>query len=486
MARKLIGIQPEAVWQYFEELSANPRPSKKEGKATAWLINWAKEHKFEVEQDKCGNVVIRKPATPGMENKKAVIIQGHIDMVCEKETDIEFDFENEGIRPYIDGDYVTAEGTTLGADDGIAIAMGMAILASTDIPHPAMELLATLDEETGLTGATSLGTNLLKGDILINLDSEVEGTFTIGCAGGINTEASFAYKAEAFPKDHTAYKISLKGFRGGHSGIEIIDGRANATKVLNRIVYKLTEDLDIRLSHIEGGSKHNAIPRDGYAIIAVPNAKIKEFEEIMATFVATIKNEWESKEPNIIITTEKVAAPNRVMAKEMHHNMIKAFYACPHGVLRMSPDVPGLVQSSTNFAIVETRENEVYLLTNQRSSVESEKDNIVNKVKTTLELGGAKVITSEGYPAWQPNIHSPILQIAANVYENLFGNKAKIEIIHAGLECGLIGEKYPHMDMLSFGPTLVDVHSPSEKCHIPTTIKCYQLLQEILKNIPNK
>ncbi len=486
MANKLAGIQPEAVWHYFEEICNVPHPSKKEEKIAAFIIDWAKSKNFEVKTDKLGNIAIRKPATPGMENRKGVVIQGHIDMVCEKNSDVEFDFDTQGIEAYIDGDWVKAKGTTLGADNGIGVAMGMAILDSTDIPHPALEVLCTLDEETGLTGAIQLGTDLITGDILVNLDSEEDGTFTIGCAGGINTAAYFEYKAEAFPANYTAYKLTVKGLKGGHSGIEINDGRANAAKIINRAAYTLINDLDAKLSSIASGNKHNAIPREGFATIAIPTAKIEEFNAFVAKFTEILKSEWISKEPNINFFAEPIAAPARVMTDEFQNRLVKSFYAVPHGVLRMSPDIKGLVQSSTNFAIVETRENEVYCLTSQRSSVESEKINVANKVKTALELGGAKVEMGDGYPAWQPNVNSPILKVAGEVYKNMYGKDAHIEIIHAGLECGLIGEKYPHMDMLSFGPNLRDVHSPDEKVQISSVERCYNFLKEVLKHIPVK
>ena len=484
MAKALAGIQPEQVWHYFEEICKIPHPSKKEEKLVAYIINWAKERNFEVKTDKLGNICIRKPATPGMEDRKPIIIQGHIDMVCEKNADVDFDFDNDPIQCYIDGDWVKAKGTTLGADNGVGVAMGMAILDSKDIPHPAIELLCTLDEETGLTGAIQLGTDLLKGKILINLDSEEDGTFTIGCAGGINSSAKMKYDATTPVANTIGYQLVVKGLRGGHSGIEIHDGRANAARLLNRVLYELSKKFDFQLSSFNSGSKHNAIPREAFAVIAIPKNAEQNFKEEIKQFGQILKSEFLTKEPNISFNATSCELPKKVMTKQMQTNVIKSFYAMPHGVVRMSPDMPGLVQTSTNFAVVETRENEIFVLTSQRSSVETEKQDVANKVRIALELGGFEVTASDGYPAWQPNINSPILQTAKVVFKSIFGKEPKIESIHAGLETGLIGEKYPGMDMLSFGPNLEDVHSPDERIQISTTQNCWKLLLEILKNIP--
>lgn len=480
------GLKPEKVWFYFDQICKYPHPSKQEEKLAAYIINWAKDKNFEVKTDELGNIAIRKPATPGMENRKGVIFQGHIDMVCEKNSDVEFDFDTQGIQAYVDGDWVKAKGTTLGADNGIGVAMGMAVLDSTDIAHPQVELLCTLDEETGLTGAIRLGTDLVNGEILFNIDSEVDGAFTIGCAGGINTAGHFEYKADAVPEGTIAFKLTVKGLKGGHSGIEIHDGRANAAKIMNRFIYTVGPKFGVRLATFNSGNKHNAIPREAFADVVVPNAKADEFKAFVAEFDNILKGEWLSKEPNITFFAENAPAPAKVMTEEFQTRLMNAFYAMPHGVLRMSPDIQGLVQSSTNFAVIETRENEVYVLTSQRSSVETEKTNVANKVKASLELGGAKVVFGDGYPAWQPNVNSPILQVAKKVYKELNGKEAHIEAIHAGLECGLIGEKYPGMDMISFGPNLKDVHSPDEKLQISTTEKCFNFVVEMLKNIPSK
>jgi dipeptidase D len=415
-----------------------------------------------------------------------VAIQGHIDMVCEKNSDSNHNFDTDPIEPWIDGDWIKAKGTTLGGDNGIGIAMGMAILDSKDIPHPALELLCTLDEETGLTGAMSLSRDLLKAKLLINLDSEEDDAFTIGCAGGMNSSGSFKYEAEAVPAGSVAFNVAIKGLMGGHSGIEIHDGRANAIKFLNRLFFLSGSEIDLRISSMKAGNAHNAIPREAFAVITLPSEQVGKFKEFVSQYDQMIKSEYSSKEPGINATITEVALPERVISKSLQASLIKSFYAMPHGVYRMSPDIKGLVQTSTNFAIVDTRENEIFVLTSQRSSVETEKIDMAIMVRNALELGGAEVKQGDGYPAWPPNVNSPILQTAKDIYTRLFGHAPRIEAIHAGLECGLIGEKYPGMDMLSFGPNLKDVHSPAEKIQISSTNKIWILLLEILKNIPKK
>ncbi len=486
MSRALANIAPEKVWYYFEEMTKYPRPSKKEEKIAAYIKGWAKDKGFELIEDTLGNFVIKKPATKGMEDRKTVCIQGHIDMVCEKNADVEFDFDNDSIQPYIDGDWVKARGTTLGADNGVGVSMGMALLDSTDIPHPNLELLCTLDEETGLTGAIQLGTNLLKADILINLDSEEDGTFTIGCAGGINTLGKYPYHSDNIPANYTPYKISITGLRGGHSGINIIEGRGNAAKFMSRLLLNLLDKINFRLSDFNSGSKHNAIPREAFATVLVDNNQIKEFESLISSFDNMIKAEYLSVEPGIQISANTTATPNRVLTIDAQKNIINSFNAIHHGVYRMSPDVPGLVQTSSNFAIVETNDQYIEVLTSQRSSIETEKVDMMDKIRIAMILGGAEVISSDGYPSWQPNIHSPILEEAKNIYKKMFDKDAEIIVIHAGLECGLIGEKYPGMDMLSFGPTLEDVHSPQEKVSISSTKKTWEFLVEVIKNTPKK
>ncbi len=486
MGNVLGNLEPKLVWELFEEITKVPRPSKREEKIAAWMVKFAEENNLEWQKDELGNLIIRKPATSGMEDKKGIVIQGHLDMVCEKNSDVEFDFDNDPLQVYIDGDWVKAKGTTLGADNGIGLAMGLALLKSTDIPHPYLELLCTLDEETGLTGAMQLGTDLIKADILINLDSEEDGAFTIGCAGGMNTSASYKYEMDAIPANHTAYAINLTGLQGGHSGIEIHDGRANAIKLLNRILWNYIDKYDFRISSFTAGSAHNAIPREAFAVVTVAKDDESKFLENIKECNDTYKQEWGTKEPSINLEATPTDMPSRVMTKDMQKQLTTSLYASFHGPLRYSPDIDGLVQTSTNLATIETKDDEVFVLTSQRSSVESEKIDMANMVRCAFELGGAKVEHGDGYPAWQPNINSPILNIAKNIFIEMYGKEPVIEAIHAGLECGLIGEKYPGIDMLSFGPNLKDVHSPDEKMQISTVVKCWNLLLEIVKNIPAK
>ncbi len=485
MANALKGIEPRLVWDYFEQICQYPHPSKKEDKLADFLKEWAKKNNFEYQEDAAGNLVIRKPATPGMEDRLPIAIQGHIDMVCEKNSDVDFDFENDPIQCYVDGDWVTAKGTTLGADNGVGIAMGMALMTG-GYEHPDIELLCTRDEETGLTGAMSLDDKMLRAKILINLDSEEDGAFTIGCAGGINTSATYKYEADSVPENSVAYRINLKGMKGGHSGIDIHEGRANAIKLCSRFLFEADKKFGIRLSSINGGSAHNAIPREAFAEITVSKDKENELLNFVKEYDGIIKAEYKTVEPNILAEAEKIELPDRVLTKNAQEKLVKSFYAVLHGVYRMSPDIPGLVQTSTNLAFVETKESEIFALTSQRSSVETEKIDIANAVASALELGGAKTESGDGYPAWQPNMDSKILKLATDIFKKLFDKEPKIEAIHAGLECGLIGEKYPGMDMLSFGPNLVAVHSPDEKIEISSTQRAWQLLLEIVKNIPKK
>lgn len=480
----LSSLEPKLVWQYFEELTKIPRPSKKEEKVLAFLKKWAENNKFEYKQDAAGNLVIRKPATKGMENRLPVAIQGHVDMVCEKNSDVTFDFDNDPIQAYIDGDFVKAKGTTLGADNGIGVAMGMAAMTDKSVAHPPLELLLTVDEETGLTGANKLATDLLNAKILINLDSEEEDAFTIGCAGGINTIGRFKYISDELPTESVAYSLAVKGLMGGHSGINIHEGRGNAIALLVRILWKAIHKVNARVVEINAPGKHNAIPREAFATVLVKEAAVDDFLMYMNECKETFHKEYKTKEPNLVVEFQQVEMPKRVLEMNFAKKLIDSLLVCPHGVFRMSPDIPGLVQTSTNLAVVLTKEDEIYVLTSQRSSLESEKRHIANKVRAALELGGAEVETTDGYPAWEPNVNSQIVRLGAEVYEKMLGHAPRIEAIHAGLECGLIGEKYPGMDMISFGPNLFDVHTPFEKVQISSVEKIWKFLVELLKNIP--
>lgn len=482
----LSSLEPKLVWQSFEELTKIPRPSKKEEKVLEFLKNWAKKNNLQFKQDEAGNLVIKKPATKGMENRIPVALQGHVDMVCEKNSDVEFDFDNDPIQAYVDGDFVKAKGTTLGADNGIGVAMGMAVMLSDNVAHPPLELLLTVDEETGLTGANRLATDMLDAKILMNIDSEEEDAFTIGCAGGVNTIGKYIYVADEVPDESVTYKISVKGLMGGHSGINIHEGRGNAIALLTRIVWKLVNKMNARIVSIDAPGKHNAIPREAFAVVMIKNAALKDFKNYVDECIERMGREYKTKEPDLKIEYKEVEKPSRVMEINAAKKFINSLLVIPHGVFRMSPDIPGLVQTSTNLAVVITSEKEITVLTSQRSSLESEKQHLANKVRASMELGGAEVESSDGYPSWEPNVNSQILHVSEEVYKKVFGKAPQIVAIHAGLECGLVGEKYPGMDMISFGPNLFDVHTPSEKVQISSVQKIWNFLIELLKNVPVK
>ncbi|MEN6511211.1 MAG: aminoacyl-histidine dipeptidase [Chloroherpetonaceae bacterium] len=477
-------LEPKAVWENFEQLTKIPRPSKKEGKVLAYLADWAKKNNLEYKQDAAGNIVIKKPATKGMENLTPVALQGHVDMVCESNSGVVIDFDNDPIDAYVDGDFVKAKGTTLGADNGIGVAMGLAILASKDIPHPPIELLCTIDEETGLTGANRLEKDMLNAKILLNLDSEVEGAFTIGCAGGVNTFGSYDYKADAVPTEAKTFQITVTGCQGGHSGLNISDERANAIVMLSRIILRLTRKVNARLVSFDAPGKHNAIPREAKATVMIKNVALSDFKSYLDDCNNVIIKEYISVEPKLRIFYEEVATPKRVLSISAQKKFIESLFVIPHGVYRWSPDIPELVQTSTNLAIVETNSDKITVLTSQRSSVESEKIFLATKVRLAMELGDAFTTFEGGYPAWEPNVNSKILKIATNLYKKMNNKEAKVEAIHAGLECGIIGEKYPGMEMLSFGPNLFDVHTPNEKVQISSVQNIWKYLLELLKNIP--
>lgn len=486
MGEEIRNLEPKIVWEYFHEITKYPRPSKKEEKIVAYCEQLASELGLPVKKDELGNLVISKPATPGMENRKAFCIQAHLDMVTEKNRDVEFDFDNDSIQTWIDEDWVKAKGTTLGADNGMGVAMGMAVLASKDLKHPAFELLLTLDEETGLTGAMQLGTDLLESDILINLDTEDDHTFSIGCAGGINTIGTYPTDKEALSSDYAYYEVGIKGLMGGHSGVEIHEERGAATKFITRLLYNLVHKFGVRIASIDSGSKHNAIPREAFANVAIPTDKLNDVIEFIKEHDAVIKKEYQSVEKNVTAFATKIDSFSEVIKDDRIKQILNSFYAMPHGIWRWSPDIQGLVQTSTNFAVIETRGSDIQILTSQRSSVESEKYNIADQIKTVIELGGGNVEFGDGYPSWEPNLKSDILNIAKDLHTKRFGFEPTIEAIHAGLECGLIGERYPHLDMLSFGPTIKEPHTPDEKVQISTVKNCWDLLVDIIENMPAK
>lgn len=478
----LENLEPKGIFKFFGEILSIPRPSKHEEKMTEYLINWAKERNLDYESDEIGNVIIRKGATQGKENSPWVCLQSHIDMVCEKNSDKVFDFEKDAIVPIIDGEWLKADGTTLGADDGIGVATALAILDANDIEHGPIECLFTVDEETGLSGAEALSSDVLKSRILLNLDSEDEGEICIGCAGGIDTVAKLPFDKEETP-DAPAFKIMVKGLKGGHSGDDINKGLACANKLLNRILWSLDKEMDLRLACFDGGNLRNAIAREAYATFVVAEADVELMKEIVEKFTNDLKYEFRTTEPDMEITLMEAEKPEFVVDMLSQDNLLNVLYACPHGVLAMSREIPGFVETSTNLASIKMKEDHFFITTSQRSSVESSKYAAAYRVESCFLLAGADVEHGDGYPGWAPNPESKILKIAVDAYKKLFNKEPIVRAIHAGLECGLIGEKYPGMDMISYGPTLRGVHSPDERLEIKTVELYWKHTLEILKNI---
>ncbi len=484
MKRVLEGIQPVLVWKYFEEISQIPRGSKNEKAISNYIVQTAQKLKLEVQQDKNLNVIVRKPATSGKEHVPSICLQSHLDMVCEKNKDTVHDFLKDPIQLVLKDNVLMANGTTLGADNGIGVATSLALMEATDVEHGPLEFLFTVDEETGLTGASRLEPGFVRSKILINLDSEEEGHIYIGCSGGKTTTLTWKLVSEAVPKNYVPMIIKVKGLRGGHSGLEIDKGRGNSIKILNRVLLAL-EQYNIRIGNLEGGNKSNAIPREAEALIYVPLKKMNDCDAVVSQWNSIIREELASVEPDLIITADEAKQKKgaKVWKKKLQNQVLKTIASMPHGVIKMSADIPGLVETSTNVAIIRTLPKKIELVTSQRSSVASEIIEIVQTVQSIGELGGAEVSTSEGYPGWKPNLDSPILAIAKETYKNLYGVEPEIKAVHAGLECGIIGEKYPGMDMISFGPTLEGVHSPDEKIYIDTVEKYWKFLLAILKNV---
>ncbi len=479
-------LKPASVFHYFAEVCKVPRPSKKEEKIRAYLLDFAKEHRLEVKTDEAGNVLIKKPATPGMENLKTVILQSHIDMVCEKNGDVEHDFLNDPIETYIDGEWMKAKGTTLGADNGIGIATQLAVLAADDLQHGPLECLFTVDEETGLTGAFALKEGFMDGDILINLDSEDEGELFIGCAGGANTTAEFAYEWVDAPQNYFYFSVTIKGLTGGHSGDDINKNRANANKLLNRFLTLLQDKYDFYLCQIDGGNLHNAIPREARAICAVPMKDKENVRIDMNVFTAEIENEFSVTEPNLRTELFSDDVREKAIDQATVKNLLKSVYAVHNGVYAWSQDMEGLVETSSNLASIKMVDDKIKIVTSQRSSILSSRKDMSEMIRSAFELGGAVCTTGDGYPGWKPNPSSPILKVAVESYQRLFGVELKVKAIHAGLECGLFLEKYPHLDMFSTGPTLRGVHSPDERMLIPTVDKFWKHLLDVLVHVPVK
>ena len=486
MNKELLNLKPERLWYYFMEILKIPRPSKREEKIAEYLIKFGQKHNLETIQDETGNILIRKPASKGKENVKPIVLQSHIDMVCEKNSDIVHDFDRDPIQAWIDGEWVKAKGTTLGADDGIGIAAQLAILESNDIEHGPIECLFTIDEETGLTGAFGLKSDLLKSNILLNLDSEDEGELFIGCAGGKDTLANLHFSKENVPDNITSFKITVGGLKGGHSGDDIQKGLGNANKILNRLLWNATNRYDMRLSVFDGGNLRNAIAREAYAIVTVPVKSQNKFIKYVEDFEKTIQKEYKITEPDLKVKAYSTQTPEFLIDITSQNKLLNAVYACPHGVIAWSVEIPNFVETSTNLASVKALKDEFLITTSQRSSVESAKKDICNMVASVFKLADAKVKHTAGYPGWKPNPDSEIVEITENSYKKLFNQQPKVRAIHAGLECGLIGHTYPKMDMISFGPTLRGVHSPDERLNIETTKKFWDLLIDVLKSIPEE
>ena len=477
-------LDPKLVWEQFDDITRVPRPSKKEGKIIEFLVNFAEKHGFDYRKDEIGNVVIYKGATAGFESRPTVVLQSHMDMVCEKNSDVEFDFENDAIRTKIDGEWVKAEGTTLGADCGIGMAAALAVLLDENLQHGAIEALFTVDEETGLTGAFELGEGMLKGKYLINLDSEDEGEIFIGCAGGIDTVATFHYRNEDAPKGYTWFRVDVSDLLGGHSGDDIDKGRANSNKIVARLLWEAMQSYEMRLSYFCGGNLRNAIPREAYAIFGVPTRLKEEFVKRYRMFAEDVRSEFQFTEPNFKITLNDMPDVPTVLDEATQVALVNALVGVPNGVLAMSFAVQGLVETSTNLASVKFEgEDAIVVTSSQRSSVESAKTYAMQTVESVFTLAGADVAHSDGYPGWAPNPDSNLLAVTVESYKRLFGVEPKVRAIHAGLECGLFLEKYPELEMVSFGPTLRGVHSPDERLEIATVRKFWDLLADVLIHI---
>ena len=488
-------LDPQIVWKNFYALTQIPRPSKHEELAVEYMYNWGKEHGLETIKDEVGNIIIRKPATPGCENMKGVILQGHVDMVPQKNADTVHDFEKDPIQTWIDGEWVKAKGTTLGADNGLGLAMAMAVLESSDLKHGPFELLCTIDEETGMTGAMALKPGVLQGEILINLDSETEGELYVGCAGGLDASASATYVPADYDKNWLCYSLAVKGFKGGHSGMDIILCRGNANKLAARLLLELMLKADVRLLDFEGGTLRNAIPREAFATVYVPADKLAEAEKVFAEVSAAIKAEYAGTDPDseFIFKPYECAEGECCGVDECKYvpeadavRFVRAIIACPDGVERMSSEMPGLVETSNNLAMVKIEGGEFSVKTLMRSSVDTAKDALAQKFESVFALAGAETSFAGGYSGWAPNPDSAILATMKKVYNDLYGKEPAVMAIHAGLECGILSGAYPNWDMVSCGPTLMSPHSPDERANIPSVAKCWEFLKAVLENIPVK
>ena len=486
MSNEIRNLEPKTLWNNFADLNAVPRGSKKEEKVIKFMVEFGERLGLETIVDPVENVIIKKPATAGMENRKTVVLQSHLDMVHQKNNDTIFDFDNEGIKMIVDGDWVSADGTTLGADNGLGVAAIMSILASDSIAHPAIEALFTIDEETGMTGAMGLQAGYLDGEILLNLDTEDDSEIDMGCAGGIDISATNNYKQEDILDNTLIMKLEVKGLNGGHSGMDIDKGFGNANKIMNRLLYE-TFDFEINIVSIHGGSLRNAIPRESETILAIPTSKLAGFKAKIETISSDIKKEFATMDAGLIIELSPCEKTfTKAMSTRSQMNLIKAVYAAHNGVYRMSPDMEDLVETSNNVAVIVVEEGTATIDCLTRSAVESSKMDLAQALRSTFELAGYSVTFSGSYPGWEPNVNSPILAVMTDLYTNMFNEKPDVVACHAGLECGILGTHYPDMDMISFGPTIHGAHSPDERASISSTQKFWKYLLEILENIPTR
>lgn len=479
-------LSPAPVWQFFDKICSIPHPSKHEEALAQYIIGWAKEQGLDVRRDPTGNVFIKKPATPGMEHKKAVVLQAHIDMVPQKNEDTDHDFAKDPIQPYIDGEWVTAKGTTLGADNGIGMATCLAVLASTEIKHGPLEVLLTIDEEAGMTGAFGLEAGWLEGEILLNTDSEQEGEVYMGCAGGVDGALTFDIQREALPAGYVTRQLTLKGLKGGHSGCDIHTGRGNANKLIARFLAGHAQELDLRLIEFRGGSLRNAIPREAFVTVAIPANNQTKLDELFTTYTELLKAELGRVETNLVTFNEAKEAALGVFALADQQRVIAALNACPNGVIRMSDDIEGVVETSLNVGVITTDEQQIKVLCLIRSLIDSGRSQVESMLTSVAELAGADIAFSGAYPGWKPDADSEIMHIFRDMYEGIYGHKPNIMVIHAGLECGLFKKPYPEMDMVSFGPTIKFPHSPDEKVKIDTVGLFWEQMIALLENIPAK
>lgn len=486
MSNNINKLSPAELWQNFTALNAVPRASKKEEQVIQFIMDFGKELSLETFKDDVGNVIIKKPATPGMENRKTVCLQSHLDMVHQKNADTDFDFVKEGINMFVEDDWVKAKGTTLGADNGIGVASIMTILASANIPHPAIEALFTIDEETGMTGALGLKGGLLDAEILLNLDTEDDDELTIGCAGGIDVSAAGKYEMENTSPGKLGFRIMVKGLTGGHSGMDIYKGRANANKLINRLLLCAKEKFDLRVSAIDGGGLRNAIPREAFAELIIPSADADAFSSLIKIEEKILQSEYRSTDPKLNISIEKTDTPDMIIDAAFQFNLLRTIAACPNGIYRMSPEITGLVQTSNNLARVLVKDGEFTILCLTRSSVDSEKMDLAKTISYNFEMAGAIPSFGGAYPGWAPKPTAPIVKLMSGLYKEMFNAEAHVNAVHAGLECGILGTNYPDMQMISFGPNIRGAHSPDEKVQISSVQKYWPFLLETLKRIPEK